>query len=102
MVRFASSVLKRALSESFAGVPVQEGEPLLFGTEDWQQNHKIALAVRSLSLELARQKSRRLLSVSFTTFQNFYRFFKDISKDKIFRIWFTLKKAESFLLFKQK
>lgn len=64
VVRFAGSLLKRALSESFAGVPVQEGEPqALVGTEDVQQRHKLALAVRSLSLELARHKHKRQQSV---------------------------------------
>ncbi|XP_043667791.1 uncharacterized protein LOC122628947 isoform X1 [Vespula pensylvanica] len=65
VVRFAGSLLKRALSESFAGVPVQEGEPQPFiDSTDINQRHKLALAVRSLSLELARQKSRRQQSVS--------------------------------------
>ncbi|XP_078039059.1 uncharacterized protein LOC144471154 isoform X2 [Augochlora pura] len=65
VVRFAGSLLKRALSESFAGVPVQEGEPQpLIDSVDVNQRHKLALAVRSLSLELARQKNRRQQSVS--------------------------------------
>jgi len=65
VVRFAGSLLKRALSESFAGVPVQEGEPQPFiDANDVNQQHKLALAVRSLSLELARQKNRRQQSVS--------------------------------------
>ncbi|XP_026670453.1 uncharacterized protein LOC108626129 isoform X2 [Ceratina calcarata] len=65
VVRFAGSLLKRALSESFAGVPVQEGEPQPFiDPTDVTQSHKLALAVRSLSLELARHKSRRQQSVS--------------------------------------
>lgn len=56
--------MKRALSESFAGVPVQEGEPQPFiDSTDVNQSHKLALAVRSLSLELARQKNRRQQSV---------------------------------------
>ncbi|XP_012218074.1 uncharacterized protein [Linepithema humile] len=64
VVRFAGSLLKRALSESFAGVPVQEGEPQPFiDTNDVNQQHKLALAVRSLSLELARQKNRRQQSL---------------------------------------
>lgn len=64
VVRFAGSLLKRALSESFAGVPVQEGEPQPFiDANDVNQQHKLALAVRSLSLELARQKNRRQQSV---------------------------------------
>ncbi|XP_058807279.1 uncharacterized protein LOC131673367 isoform X2 [Phymastichus coffea] len=65
VVTFAGSLLKRALSESFAGVPVQEGEPQpLFDATDANQRRKLALAVRSLSLELARQRSRRHPSVS--------------------------------------
>ncbi|XP_024937385.1 uncharacterized protein LOC107264243 isoform X2 [Cephus cinctus] len=65
VVRFAGSLLKRALSESFAGVPVQEGEPQpVHDSDDAQQRHKLALAVRSLSLELARHKNRRQQSVS--------------------------------------
>ncbi|XP_014616233.1 PREDICTED: uncharacterized protein LOC106793633 isoform X2 [Polistes canadensis] len=65
VVRFAGSLLKRALSESFAGVPLQEGEPQPFiDSTDINQRHKLALAVRSLSLELARQKSRRQQSVT--------------------------------------
>lgn len=65
VVQFAGSLLRRALSESFAGVPVQEGEPQpLTATNDVHQKHKLALAVRSLSLELARQRNRRQQSVS--------------------------------------
>lgn len=64
VVRFAGSLLKRALSESLAGVPVQEGEPQPFiDANDMNQRHKLALAVRSLSLELARHKNRRQQSV---------------------------------------
>ncbi|CAL1682211.1 unnamed protein product [Lasius platythorax] len=64
VVRFAGSLLKRALSESFAGVPLQEGEPQPFiDANDVSQQHKLALAVRSLSLELARQKNRRQQSL---------------------------------------
>ncbi|XP_043480627.1 uncharacterized protein LOC122510220 isoform X2 [Leptopilina heterotoma] len=64
VVRFAGSLLKRALSESFAGVPVQEGEPQpLIDSTDAHQRHKLALAVRSLSLELARQKNKRQQSM---------------------------------------
>jgi hypothetical protein len=64
VMRFADSLLKRALSESFAGVSVQDGEPQPFiDTNDINHRHKLALAVRSLSLELARQKTRRQQSV---------------------------------------
>ncbi|XP_031787311.1 uncharacterized protein LOC100122895 isoform X4 [Nasonia vitripennis] len=65
VVTFAGSLLKRALSESFAGVPVQEGEPQpLFDSNDVHQRRKLALAVRSLSLELARQRSRNQPMIS--------------------------------------
>ncbi|KAK0180251.1 hypothetical protein PV327_005916 [Microctonus hyperodae] len=65
VVQFAGSLLRRALSESFAGVPVQEGEPpSLTGLNDVHQKRKLALAVRSLSLELARQRNKRQQSVS--------------------------------------
>lgn len=64
VVQFAGSLLRRALSESFAGVPVQEGEPpSLTGLNDVHQKRKLALAVRSLSLELARQRNKRQQSV---------------------------------------
>ncbi|XP_048514180.1 uncharacterized protein LOC105689719 isoform X2 [Athalia rosae] len=72
VVRFAGSLLKRALSESFAGVPVQEGEPqALIGTEEVQERHKLALAVRSLSLELARHKHKRQHSVPEGEYKNY-------------------------------
>ncbi|KMQ90466.1 polyadp-ribose glycohydrolase [Lasius niger] len=46
VVRFAGSLLKRALSESFAGVPLQEGEPQPFiDANDVSQQHKLALAL---------------------------------------------------------
>ena len=64
VVEFAGSLLRRALSESLAGVAVQEGEPQPFVTRnDLQQKHKLALAVRSLSLELARQRNKIQQSV---------------------------------------
>jgi len=64
VMRFADSLLKRALSESFAGVSVQEGEPQPFIDTNDINRHRLALAVRSLSLELARHKTRRQQSVS--------------------------------------
>ncbi|XP_043288041.1 uncharacterized protein [Venturia canescens] len=66
VVQFAGSLLRRALSESFAGVPVQEGEPLPITTgpnDLLHRKHKLALAVRSLSLELARQRNKRQQSL---------------------------------------
>lgn len=76
VVQFAGSLLRRALSESFAGVPVQEGEPQpLMGPNDVQQKHKLALAVRSLSLELARQRNKRQQSVRNLFLLLFYLFY---------------------------
>ncbi|XP_076271229.1 uncharacterized protein LOC143203021 isoform X4 [Rhynchophorus ferrugineus] len=62
VVKFAGSLLKRTLSESFAGVPV----PLTEACESTPENrasfttskHKLVLNAKSLSLELARQKHR--------------------------------------------
>ncbi|XP_069678692.1 uncharacterized protein [Periplaneta americana] len=56
VVRFAGSLLKRTLSDSFAGVPLTEGQqgPL----EATTNKTKLALVARSLSLELARHKHR--------------------------------------------
>lgn len=60
VVHFCRSLLRRALSESLAGVPVEEGEPQpLVTNNDVHHKHKLALAVRSLSLELARQRKRQ-------------------------------------------
>lgn len=62
VVQFAGSLLKRTLSESFAGVPLTEG--CINATSSNADNHtvlnksKIVLNARSLSLELARQKHR--------------------------------------------
>ncbi|KAK5645685.1 hypothetical protein RI129_004149 [Pyrocoelia pectoralis] len=63
VVQFAGSLLKRTLSESFAGVPLTEG--CVNATSSNADNHtvlpsksKIVLNARSLSLELARQKHR--------------------------------------------
>ncbi|KOX67874.1 Poly(ADP-ribose) glycohydrolase [Melipona quadrifasciata] len=100
VVRFAGSLLKRALSESFAGVPVQEGEPQPFiDSADVNQSHKLALAVRSLSLELARQKNRRQQSVSvFEDVENYedalsnhtmLKEVKDIQRKKLRTVTFT-------------
>ncbi|XP_076228660.1 uncharacterized protein LOC116433644 isoform X3 [Nomia melanderi] len=100
VVRFAGSLLKRALSESFAGVPVQEGEPQpLIDSVDVNQRHKLALAVRSLSLELARQKNRRQQSVSDSEDVEYYedalsnhttsREVKDIQRKKLRTVTFT-------------
>ncbi|XP_076175326.1 uncharacterized protein LOC143150746 isoform X1 [Ptiloglossa arizonensis] len=100
VVRFAGSLLKRALSESFAGVPVQEGEPQpLIDSVDANQRHKLALAVRSLSLELARQKNRRQQSVSESEGVEYYedalnnhtisKEVKDIQRRKLRTVTFT-------------
>ncbi|XP_060518862.1 uncharacterized protein LOC132697396 isoform X2 [Cylas formicarius] len=62
VVRFAGSLLKRTLSESFAGVPVPMAETCdLFSrkiTNSAPGKSKLVLSAKSLSLELARQKHR--------------------------------------------
>lgn len=60
VVQFAGSILKRTLSESFAGVPV----PLAENTEadqninNFSKKNKLVLNAKSLSLELARHKHK--------------------------------------------
>jgi hypothetical protein len=59
VVRFAGSLLKRTLSDSFAGVPLTEGRQGPLGQMETDRNRtKLALVARSLSLELARHKHR--------------------------------------------
>ncbi|PSN54006.1 hypothetical protein C0J52_10157 [Blattella germanica] len=58
VVRFAGSLLKRTLSDSFAGVPLTEGQGPLGQMEAYRNKTKLALVARSLSLELARHKHR--------------------------------------------
>ncbi|XP_021924536.1 uncharacterized protein LOC110832134 isoform X3 [Zootermopsis nevadensis] len=59
VVRFAGSLLKRTLSDSFAGVPLTEGQQGPLGQMEADRNRtKLALVARSLSLELARHKHR--------------------------------------------
>lgn len=64
VVRFAGSLLKRTLSESFAGVPVPLTEgcehPPECGDGEFSSNkkNKLVLNAKSLSLELARHKHR--------------------------------------------
>jgi hypothetical protein len=59
VVRFAGSLLKRTLSDSFAGVPLTEGQQGPLGQIMADRNRtKLALVARSLSLELARHKHR--------------------------------------------
>ncbi|XP_054271486.1 uncharacterized protein LOC128992101 [Macrosteles quadrilineatus] len=59
VVQFAGSLLKRTLSESFVGVPLEtggeQGEP---DDSETKQKMKLAMAARSLSLELARHKHK--------------------------------------------
>lgn len=55
VVEFAGSLLKRTLSESFAGIPLTnycESKP------DGPKKNKLVFNAKSLSLELARQKHR--------------------------------------------
>lgn len=59
VVRFAGSLLKRTLSDSFAGVSLTEGQQGPLGQMKADRNRtKLALVARSLSLELARHKHR--------------------------------------------
>ncbi|XP_063903078.1 uncharacterized protein LOC135122663 isoform X2 [Zophobas morio] len=62
VVQFAGSLLKRTLSESFAGVPVPlaESADSSRNPEDYNTNKKskLVLSAKSLSLELARQKHK--------------------------------------------
>ncbi|XP_022909062.1 uncharacterized protein [Onthophagus taurus] len=60
VVQFAGSLLKRTLSESFAGVPFPDGcESLgLISTDFSTKKNKLILNAKSLSLELAKQKHR--------------------------------------------
>ncbi|XP_063224061.1 uncharacterized protein LOC134531936 [Bacillus rossius redtenbacheri] len=57
VVRFAGSLLKRTLSESFAGVPVAE-PPSPAWDAGRDAGTRLATVARSLSLELARHKHR--------------------------------------------
>lgn len=66
VLRFASSLLKRTLSESFVGVPLTDGCVSSTGVsaeessiQSYQQKrNKMILNARSLSLELAKHKHR--------------------------------------------
>ena len=49
VMQFAGNLLKRTLSESFVGIPLNEGE---------LPEKSVKVAARSLSLELARHKSK--------------------------------------------
>ncbi|KAJ8913560.1 hypothetical protein NQ315_017111 [Exocentrus adspersus] len=67
VVKFAGSILKRTLSESFAGVPVPltEGCDSTVNTEQFTtKKNKLVLNAKSLSLELARQKHRLAAQLS--------------------------------------
>lgn len=57
VVKFAGSILKRTLSESFAGIQVPLAENS--SNQDYKtKKNKLVLNSKSLSLELARQKHR--------------------------------------------
>ncbi|XP_045470669.1 uncharacterized protein LOC123677958 isoform X2 [Harmonia axyridis] len=65
VVKFAGSLLKRTLSESFAGVPVPLTEEIATASSNAKSNqsktpnrNKLVLNAKSLSLELARHKHR--------------------------------------------
>lgn len=53
VIQFAGNLLKRTLSESFVGVPVGDGIQM-----DVLPTRTVKTAARSLSLELARHKSK--------------------------------------------
>lgn len=64
VVRFAGALLKRTLSESFAGVPLTDGCINTTNAEETSnqdyinKRNKNVLNARSLSLELAKQKHK--------------------------------------------
>lgn len=58
VVQFAGSLLKRTLSESFVGVPLDTSDGETAVEVGDTERHKLASAARSLSLELARQKHK--------------------------------------------
>lgn len=65
VVQFAGALLKRTLSESFAGVPLTDGVNVSACNADESnmqdyinKKNKLILSARSLSLELARQKHK--------------------------------------------
>lgn len=62
VIRFAGALLKRTLSESFAGVPLTDGCVTTASeettNEEYVKKNKLILSTRSLSLELARQKHK--------------------------------------------
>ncbi|XP_074031145.1 uncharacterized protein [Leptinotarsa decemlineata] len=68
VVRFAGSILKRTLSESFVGIPVpltESCDPNSGNNEEFcTQRNKLVLNAKSLSLELARQKHRLAAQLS--------------------------------------
>lgn len=69
VVQFAGSLLKRTLSESFVGVPLDRDEYCDPSECENKSVAKLAIAARSLSLELARHKHRlaaQLVSHHFT------------------------------------
>ncbi|XP_046669036.1 uncharacterized protein LOC124359929 isoform X2 [Homalodisca vitripennis] len=66
VVQFAGSLLKRTLSESFVGVPLDSNEHADSSDAERKHSVKLAMAARSLSLELARHKHKlaaQLMSV---------------------------------------
>ncbi|CAH1183134.1 unnamed protein product [Phaedon cochleariae] len=68
VVRFAGSILKRTLSESFVGIPVPMTENCDSNpgvdTEYCTKKNKLVLNAKSLSLELAKQKHRLAAQLS--------------------------------------
>ncbi|KAI4465851.1 poly adp-ribose glycohydrolase [Holotrichia oblita] len=67
VVQFAGSLLKRTLSETFAGVPLTEGgceNTLGVISSGANKKNKLILNAKSMSLELARQKHRLAAQLS--------------------------------------
>lgn len=58
VVQFAGSLLKRTLSESFVGVPLDSNEHAEPVETESKHAARLAVAARSLSLELARHKHK--------------------------------------------
>lgn len=78
VVHFAGSLLKRTLSESFAGVPLSEGcPPAPDVNEDYEvpKKNKLVLNAKSLSLELARHKHRLAAQLVMICILNFCKEF---------------------------
>lgn len=78
IIRFAGSLLKRTLSESFVGIPLTEGadgsEQQWWSSTTSKRNaaalYKVRMLARSLSLQLAKHKHKSAASELLTAFVN--------------------------------